>query len=227
MKFDETTFIVRAKDATEPFEAFLVTVYGGCNTSASAQAYERNSYPGGDYKITDPAKRSDFDDYSEIAAGKDWDGITRFRVKTDGHNDPDKIALMLKTCAFLCDQAMAEERFEWDTDTWEDALASLNCGDGADENPGIIFEEFIPLPEAPIKIMKDYTQIVLVPKDVFSNDVMPQIIADSFKDYQMYNDKILIRRTGLVVIEGEEYNLDEENFVAVIWRFQREIKEEK
>jgi hypothetical protein len=145
---NDKTYIVFPDGATHPFRAFLITL-NGSETSAWGSIYERTSCPADHtYKITDRAPRSDFDSYSEIGGSKDWDGTTRFRVDTDGNTDPDSIALYLKTVAYLCDQFMAAEGTgSYDFNTREKSLQRLNCGDGADKNPGITYEEFVPLDE--------------------------------------------------------------------------------
>lgn len=142
---NDKTYIVFPDGASHPFHAFLITL-NGSETSAWGSIYERTSCPADHtYKITDPAPRSDFDSYSEIGGSKDWDGTTRFRVDTDGQTDPDSIALYLKTVAYLCDQFMAEEGTgSYDFNTREKSLQRLNCGHGADKNPGITYKEFIP-----------------------------------------------------------------------------------
>lgn len=81
-----------------------------------------------------------------ITVYKKWDGCSSIVVK-DFHShsvadDAGEIAMYIKTVSYLADQLMSLTSFEYeDHPTLEEALSRMNCYDGADENPGITYEE--------------------------------------------------------------------------------------
>jgi hypothetical protein len=128
-------YLIKPNNATDPFELFLAKV-GGHDTQAWVEIFERGSQPCNE-TINDIPKREDFGEKASLTMTKKWDGCSELEISDHWCNTPPAktIAFWIETAGYLCDQMMADESYMFDTH--EEALQHLNCGDGADENPGV------------------------------------------------------------------------------------------
>lgn len=136
-----TRYIVKPNNAESRMDWLMVETEGIDYISTSANVYRSHSYtPGGE------TVRDDFETEHLVSMYKKWDGCGEIRI--DDHfcgttNEAiDGLSLAVKAAAYLCDQEMAKEKMGWQAKTWEEALSQLNCGDGANENPGIMVAEW-------------------------------------------------------------------------------------